>query len=776
MKDLHCFLGALMLTAACVVPARAQQQVQVGAGKLWLDPKASETVRPARADYRTAEMAKRAVPTNTWFSSLVYQPWSDVLHAHPLTFKATDKGFEMGLPTAARGPISKLKPWAPAGGSDVVVTHRHEADLTIWPTAFTPKDARLAAAGDWNIAVAMADGPQQLTAHISHGSPYAYYRINSGGVRISLPPSAVVVDAPVSAADSKTVRYVQVNAKRYAIYLPPGAVVNGAVSKALDISFAQGKGYFSIAALPDNDAATAKAFLDSAFAFVTHTEVEWNYDEAGSSVVSRFKFTKELMDGVQAAPLVGLYLHQKKWLVDKATKVVGVLPSVRGEISIAAVDAFSTRMTFNGLLPMWPKLKAEAKSLRVTELSLGDQRRAASLFGKMGNGTYWTGKALGAVAQHMAIAEQNGQADAALEMEKLLKSRMENWFSGNAVAYFAYEKNVGSLLGYPEEYFSVSAMNDHHFHYGYWITAAAHVARRDPEWAKNAKWGGMVNLMVKDIANPQRNRPDFPFLRNFDVYEGHSWARGNSEFHGHGNDQESSSEAVNAWAGVALWGEATGDKAIRDLGVYMYVTEVASVLNYWFDADEKVFDKAYGKPVASMVFGGAYGYSTWWTEEPRQILGINLLPITPASVYLANLSPTYVNAYLKLAEDERKRYDASGQSDGTTKDIWQDVYASFLALKSPDAALKKWDSKGSVEVGETRTRTLFWLESLGEMGAPVLDISADTFSYGVFKHPETGQKTYLAYNHGPTEKRVRFSDGVEMTAQPKSIARLVAPR
>ena len=63
---------------------------------------------------------------------------------------------------------------------------------------------------------------------------------------------------------------------------------------------------------------------------------------------------------------------------------------------------------------------------------------------------------------------------------------------------------------------------------------------------------------------------------------------------------------------------------MRDLGVYLYVTEIASVLSYWFDIHGIVFDPKYPKPIASMVFGGGYGYSTWWTEEPRQIHGINL--------------------------------------------------------------------------------------------------------------------------------------------------------
>lgn len=749
------------------------QQVQVGTGRLWLDAKPAESMRPKPAPYRSADMAQRALPTNTWYSSLAYMRWSDVLHAHPLSFKATESGFEMGLPTAARGPISRLKPWASAGGKDVVVTHQHQADLSIWPTRFAPKDARLAAAGDWNIGISMANGNSELSAQIAHGSPFAYYRINDGGVRITVPEGARLDAGASPGKGGKRIHYLSVGARNYAIYLPASAQLERSSPQALTLTFAENAGYFSVAVLPDAQPATLQAFSDAAFAFVQNTEVRWRYDEASSQLDTDYLVSTQVMDGLPAAPLLGVYLHQKKWLSQPTPGFIGALPSVRGPISLVAANSFSTRMPFNGLMALWPGLQSDAKRARLAEVSVGDQRRAPGMFGKMGNGTYWTGKALGAIAQHMVIAEQNGDAEAALALEKILKTRMETWFSGQSAAYFAYDKNIGAILGYPEEYFSVSAMNDHHFHYGYWITAAAQLARRDPAWASNSRWGGMVNLLVKDIANAQRKRPDFPFLRNFDVYEGHSWARGNSEFFGHGNDQESSSEAIHAWAGVALWGEMTGDKTLRDTGVYLYLTEVASVLSYWFDKDGEVLDKSYGKPVASMVFGGAYGYSTWWTEEPRQILGINLLPITPASVYLASLSKDYVERYLQLAEDERKVYDNSGQSDGTAKDIWQDIYASFLGLKNPAAALKKWDSKGTVEAGETRTRTMFWLESLAEMGTPQPGISADTFSYAVFRKADTGQTTYLAHNASDAPKTVRFSDGTEMVVPAHRLARVV---
>jgi endoglucanase Acf2 len=334
---------------------------------------------------------------------------------------------------------------------------------------------------------------------------------------------------------------------------------------------------------------------------------------------------------------------------------------------------------------------------------------------------------------------------------------------------------VGTVLGYPEEYFSVSAMNDHHFHYGYWIMAAAHLARRDPQWASAQQWGGMVNLLVRDIATAQRKRVDFPFLRNFDVYEGHSWARGNSEFFGLGNDQESSSEAIHAWAAIAQWGQATADPALKALGMYLYATESASVLHYWFNAHGNVFHPDYRQPLASMVFGGGYGFSTWWTEEPRQIMGINLLPITPASVYLTQLPTGYVENFGRAAEEARRLYDRSGQSDGTTHDIWQDIYASLLALKNPVMALESWNPRGSVEVGETRSRTFFWLYALAEMGVPDSSVWANVMSHAVFMDPKTKKKTYLAYNPSEKPLEVRFSDGVVMSVEPKKVARFVGP-
>lgn len=66
--------------------------------------------------------------------------------------------------------------------------------------------------------------------------------------------------------------------------------------------------------------------------------------------------------------------------------------------------------------------------------------------------------------------------------------------------------------------------NDHHFHYGYHILAAATIAHLDPSWLKDNK--DYVNTLVRDVANPSSKDKYFPIWRNFDWYHGHSWAHG----------------------------------------------------------------------------------------------------------------------------------------------------------------------------------------------------------------------------------------------------------
>ena len=66
--------------------------------------------------------------------------------------------------------------------------------------------------------------------------------------------------------------------------------------------------------------------------------------------------------------------------------------------------------------------------------------------------------------------------------------------------------------------------NDHHFHYGYHISAAAIVAKYRPQWG--VKYFERILLYVRDIANPSADDEFFPMYRQKDWYLGNSYAAG----------------------------------------------------------------------------------------------------------------------------------------------------------------------------------------------------------------------------------------------------------
>ena len=199
-----------------------------------------------------------------------------------------------------------------------------------------------------------------------------------------------------------------------------------------------------------------------------------------------------------------------------------------------------------------------------------------------------------------------------------------DWFTfdygagGSADRFFAHDPIWSTLIGYPASYGADTELNDHHFHYGYFIMAASVIARFDDEWAGHDAWGGMINLLIKDAANWDRDDERFCFLRHMEPYVGYSYASGHAGFAA-GNNQESSSEAMNFAAAVVSWGAETGQHEIRDLGLFLMSMETQAIERYWFDVDQEIFPEPMPHPVAGIVWDSGADYATWWTGNPEEI-------------------------------------------------------------------------------------------------------------------------------------------------------------
>ena len=767
------FLFGLYLTIGCTNSAKAEL-VSVGAGAYVTAPRGID-VSPPPALHRTASMANQAAPTNQWYSSILFSDSPEVIFVQPLAVKFARTGFELSRP---------IKTVVPTERRDVEIHYPHSPALTFTPTAFKLGTAQLAQRGDWSVAVSQApDNNPDLSdfqVTLAHGSPFASMKLSQGDLRLELPKNS-----PAQRLDNgqdPEVIALKIAGAAYAVFLPEGGSWERKSPTEWIAHLPTGKGLVAAAALPDEVTLEGSehenpsllqevlaTFKTHAFAFISDTRVDWRFDPKRSQVTTEFIVTENnnANNNVKVVPpFLGLYPHQ--WFnnpsVSKALEDTHLsYQTLRGKIRLMAATHFKTQTTYTGFVPYWPAVsnpvKVGDKTLDLSDLLGKDIAKARPMMLEIGSGPYWQGKGLERITQLMNVAEQQGDLAGRDKLLKLLKERIQKWFSGqDSKDYFVYDKSLGTVVAYPEEYFAVKQMNDHHFHYGYWIRAMADIALRDPEWASDAQWGGMVNLLVKDIATSERGRSDFPFLRNFDPYEGHSWASGVG-LGPFGNNQESSSEAVNAWAGLIQWAEVKGDVPLRDLGIFLYTTEINAINHYWFDIHHQVFAPEYKNAEVSMLFGGKYAHNTWWIDEPRQIHGINLLPITTASNYLAT-DPAFVNRNLAALVPEMAIYAARGKH-AQPDDIWQDIFAEYQAYSNPQAALARWDRWGSFELGDTRSHALHLMAWMQEHGTPDLSVTADTTLYSVFKLPN-GQKTHLAFNASKTPITVHFSDGVVM--------------
>ncbi|MEM0982371.1 MAG: glycosyl hydrolase [Planctomycetota bacterium] len=310
---------------------------------------------------------------------------------------------------------------------------------------------------------------------------------------------------------------------------------------------------------------------------------------------------------------------------------------------------------------------------------------------------------------------------------------------------FSYDPLWNTLLASDPSFGFNQQLNDHHFHFGYFVMAAAHVAMRDPDWAQ--RFGPAVELLISDVANHDRADERFPFLRNFDPYAAHSYASGHAAFT-IGNNQESSSESMNFNTSLALWGMTTGNTKLRDLGLYLAAAETAAIEQYWFDADDEVFPITAPLPVSGIVWDAGAAFSTFFSGDPELIHGINLLPISATSLYLAR-HPTAL----------RDKIDALLARIGGNVNDWASITLTALAMIDPVAALNFRSANPFYEVegGHSRAHAEHWLGAFGVLGIVDPTVTANHPAAAVFFNGV--EHIYAAWNPGPDEIRVRFSDG-----------------
>ena len=784
-------------------------------GKTWTDRKDS---LPTRTTYLTDNYKETVgtVPTNDWASSVVFDKYSESLYAHPLAYRAASNGMQMASPA-----VTSTTSYVDGEPMVESLLKDETVELVVGGNNFSAKDARVDKTTDWTYDILMENNAStsSIMATIGKGTPYAYYNFKNVEPTISLGAGGTDLAIYKNSTSSNILGVSLKNKKDgkthyYLISAPSGTTWVNAGGK-LTAKMPTGKSYMSVAILPDGSDNAFELYKKYAFNFITDTKVEWKYLKNSSKVVTKYNvITKNMETGANGGDtIIALYPHQWRYTNSKFTGYT--YDTIRGTMKTVVGTSYSTTMQYNGILSALPVTKDE-KTIGEIKNQLGylysyrktkaDPKWICFLEGQYGGyDTYWVGKNLNTLTDAIWLADQfkdNDMKTMTNDMVEGVEDYLEFWFDPYQAYingqykddYFYYDEQYGTLIGYPSSYDSDKQLNDHHFHYGYWIKAAAAVAMKDPQWAK--EWGGMVYELISDIANTNRDGSSYnknsetryPFLRNFDIYEGHSWASGvaNYEFDENGvlaengglsggNNQESSSESVNAWSSLILWGEAVGDERIRDLGIYMYTTEIAAIEDYYYDVHDEIFTKEYKDSnnyniqTVTRLFGGKYDHTAWWTENPIEVTTITMLPISGATLYMGKYKDKVKNVVDSIGENSKqwthfvnnKEQICATYGKGdmlTDPKTNQDVVAEYYAYYDPDAALAKVDlsDSGKVENGESRAHTLAYITSLKEYGSQNFNITGSTPLSLVLE--KNGVKTYVVENHTNKAQRTYFSD------------------
>lgn len=674
----------------------------------------------------------KPVPTNDWWSKLIKENHADNLFNYPMTMKTTNTGLTV-----------TYIPFGPIGVS---------APIEVGLTGLNASRTTVSDYSDWTMTMNWKDSNHELKATSGIGMPFLYFekdaddvvsiKVNSGSARIS--NEMLTIENASGGAD-------------FVFYAPSGSTWEQAGN--IYTSTLNGKDYWSMAMLPQNTSnvnSVAQDLKKYAYVFPTNTTTSWSYNESNSKVTTTFTTDVDVKEGTHSNMLLGLLPHQWYNLASNSPiPNTYEYSSIRGELKMLEGNSFIVENTYKGILPTIPYLANYSEGFSPSDLD-GKISQIENDGLATWTDSYNEGQVMNRLIQTARIADQTGNIEARDKMIATIKERLEDWLShesGEVAFLFYYNSDWSAMIGYPAGHGQDTNLNDHHFHWGYFIHAAAFMEQFDPGWA--VEWGDMINILIRDAASSDRNDTQFPFLRNFSPYAGHSWANGFATFP-QGNDQESTSESMQFASSLIHWGTITENKSIRDLGIYIYTTEQTAIEEYWFDMYERNFKADQQYSLVSRVWGNSYDNGTFWTADIAASYGIEMYPIHGGSFYLGH-NQEYSK---KLWAEIESNTGVLSREDNDN--LWHDTYWKYLSFTDPQKAVDLYNAypERNLKFGVSDAQTYHWLHGVNAMGIVDATITADYPIAAVFK--QNGETTYVAHNYSDSEITVSFSDGFKL--------------
>lgn len=607
-------------------------------------------------------------PSNRWYSGLVFGASPQPVFPMPESFALTSSGFEIGLPKPVARAAVIAAPHVPAVRVDVGAA-----------------SAQVIAADPVSVTVALLDGAGRRLGRVvlAEGSPFVSFTADQN-VSASAGAGFAAGDGPAPTA--------QAGGTTWGLVAPAGALADG----RLRLTAGQSATWYALP--PDASPAAASALAQAAADPVTGVDVSYG---VGNDVV-RTTLDYRTAGGGQSAYV--LAPHQRAGTQpDRPGCGLGSYPSVLGELELcrgSRLDAFAPTVRPQGRLDL-------AQVDQTTRAAIVAQIQAdVAATPAFPSDTYFGGKALYRAATLVVLGEQLGDGGAVADLRSRTEQALREWAQPTGCAQrnarcFAYDEQARSVVGLTPS-FGSDQLNDHHFHYGYMLSAAGLLGAGHPGLVTDLR--PVMDLLGQDIAAASAT-PQLPQLRVFDPWAGHSWASGTAPF-ADGNNQESVSEAVNAWNGLGLWAQASGQADLATEATWLLSTEAAAARAYWTAPDLSAFP-GFAHQVTSIVWGGKRDYATWFSPQPSAMLGIELIPMNPASGWLA----TGVPPARILAEVQEATPGGYGVQFGDYLLMYRALAGHDQAVAARQAALAL--PATAIDDGDSRAYLLAWIAAHG---------------------------------------------------------------
>ncbi|PON93530.1 Endo-1,3(4)-beta-glucanase [Trema orientale] len=658
----------------------------------FLFPRAQSTVLPDPAAFFSPNLLSTPLPTNSFFQNFVLKNGDQPEYIHPYLIKSASSSLSLSYPSRF--------------SNSAFLYQIFVADLTISATEKTNPDSQKShVISSFNDLSVTLDIPSSnLRFFLVRGSPFLTCSV-SGGTALSI--STIHAILSFSSNSSRTKYTVKLNNNQtWLIYTSsPIDLTNTSLSLITSGGFS---GILRIAILPDSDpeyetvldrfSSCYPVSGDAAFTKPFHLEYKWEKKGWGDLLMLAHPLHLRLLSSDDRDVTV---------LEDFRYKSIdGELVGVVGDSWLLNPDPVSvTWHSIRGVKEesydeIVSALRKDVEALNPTAITT--------------TSSYFYGKLIARAARLALIAEEVCFLEVIPVIKKFLKDTIEPWldgtFNGNGFQFDGKWGGIVTKQGAVDSGadFGFGIYNDHHYHLGYFLYGIAVLAKVDPAWGR--KYKPQAYSLMADFMNlGKRSSSIYPRLRCFDLYKLHSWAGGLTEF-ADGRNQESTSEAVNAYYSAALMGLAYGDTHLVATGSMLAALEIQAAQTWWQVREEdKLYEEDFTREnrVVGVLWANKRDSGLWFAPaEWRECrLGIQVLPLLPITEVLFS----DVGFAKELVTWTLPALQRDGVGEG-----WKGFVYALEGLYDKESALQKVRSLNGYDDGNSLTNLLWWIHSRDE--------------------------------------------------------------